>query len=135
MQPSAMRRRVGGFTLIELLIVILILAILMSVALPLYLGAVANADKRACRANMQSIANAEAAYRTRSSTHAYTTDLSLLNTDLGATPVCPRGGTYSVTISDGTATANNGTTVPSGGLVISCTRPRHGGFAPGIDSD
>ena len=47
-----------GFTLIELLVVVLILAILMSVALPLYLSAVGDSQKKTCRANLQTIANA-----------------------------------------------------------------------------
>lgn len=122
-----------GFTLIELLIVILILAILMAVAMPLYLAAVADAEVKTCRANMQSISNAEAAYKTKSATHVYTTDLTALNSNLGLTPTCPSGGTYAVAISDGTNTSN-GKTVPSGGLVISCTATGHGTFAPGIDA-
>src|SRR5215468_8161298 len=48
----------SGFTLIELLVVVLILAILMAVALPLYLNAVADSSRKTCRANMQTIANA-----------------------------------------------------------------------------
>ncbi|MGC8668713.1 MAG: prepilin-type N-terminal cleavage/methylation domain-containing protein [Chthonomonadales bacterium] len=124
----------GGFTLIELLIVILILAILMSVALPLYLGAVADSQLKVCRANMQTIANAEVAYRTSSTAHTFTTVLTDLNTNLGAVPVCPSGGTYSVQISNGTLTAQNGTTVPAGMLVISCSAAGHGKFAPGIDA-
>ncbi len=131
---QAMRRGRRGFTLIELLIVILVLAILMAVALPLYLAAVADSQVKTCRANMQTIANAEAAYKTSSSTHVYTTDLTQLNSNLGSTPVCPSGGTYSVAISTGASTANNGKTVPSGGLVISCSQTGHGVFAPGIDS-
>ena len=126
-----------GFTLIELLVVILVLAILMAVALPLYLGAVSDSQVKTCRSNMQTIANAEAAYKTSSTTHVYTTVLSNLNTNLGATPVCPSGGTYSVTISTGASTANNGQTVPNGGMVVACSYtgpPAHGVFAPGIDS-
>jgi len=130
-KPSTLRR---GFTLIELLIVILVLAILMAVALPLYLAAVSDSQTKTCRANMQSISDAETAWKTSDSSHAYTTTLSNLNANLGATPVCPSGGTYSVTISTGSSTANNGTTVPSGGLVISCSASGHGVFAPGIDS-
>src|SRR5213080_1594856 len=107
-----------GFTLIELLIVILVLAILMAVALPLYLAAVSDSQVKTCRANMQTIANAEAAFKTADTAHNYTTNLSNLNTNLGATPVCPSAGTYSVTISTGSSTANNGQTVPAGGLVI-----------------
>jgi type IV pilus assembly protein PilA len=123
-----------AFTLIELLIVILVLAILMAVALPLYLAAVSDSQVKTCRANMQTIANAEAAYKTSDSAHLYTTTLSNLNTNLGATPVCPSGGTYAVVISTGSSTASNGGTVPSGGIVISCSATGHGVFAPGIDS-
>src|SRR2546421_9281693 len=92
-----------GFTLIELLIVILVLAILMAVALPLYLAAVADSQVKTCRANMQTISNAEAAFKTSDTTHAYTTNLASLAGNLGATPVCPSGGTYSVTIGSGTS--------------------------------
>jgi type IV pilus assembly protein PilA len=124
-----------GFTLIELLIVILVLAILMAVALPLYLAAVADSQVKTCRSNMQTIANAEQAYKTQDSSHLYTTNLSDLNSNLGATPVCPSAGTYTVEISTGSSTANNGATVPSGGLVVSCSASGHGKFAPGIDSE
>jgi len=51
-----------GFTLVELLVVVLILAILMAVALPLYLKAASNSERRVCRENMRSIANAEQSY-------------------------------------------------------------------------
>ena len=40
--------------MVELLIVTLIMAILMAVALPLYLGAVGDAQVKTCRANMAS---------------------------------------------------------------------------------
>ena len=122
-----------AFTLIELLIVILVLAILMAVALPLYLAAVSDSQVKTCRSNMQTIANAEAAYKTSNSSHVYTTTLSNLNTNLGSTPVCPSAGTYSVAISDGTNQSNS-KTVPSGGIIISCSATGHGTFAPGIDS-
>lgn len=135
----ARRARVGkkrGFTLIELLIVIFILTMLMAVALPLYLGAISTSERTTCRANMQTIASADQAFRARNHpSYTYTTVLSDLNDDLGATPTCPRGGTYNILISDGTLTASNGAAVPFGGLVIQCTSPGHGIFAPGIDSE
>src|SRR5260370_41196797 len=120
-RPFRPRARRKGFTLIELLIVILVLAILMAVALPLYLAAVTDSQVKTCRANMQTISNAEAAWKTSDPTHTYTTTLSNLNANLGATPVCPSAGTYSVTLSTGSSTANNGQTVPSGGLVVACS--------------
>ena len=126
-------RKRKGFTLIELLIVILVLAILMAVALPLYLAAVSDSQVKTCRSNMQTIANAEAAYKTQNSTHVYTTVLSDLNTNLGATPVCPSGGTYSVSIAGAGGGTSNGNAVPAGGLIVSCSASGHGTFAPGVD--
>jgi len=67
---SVLRRR-GGFTLIELLVVILILAILMAIALPLYLRAVRDSNRQTCRSNMQTIANALQAFKVRSANHVY----------------------------------------------------------------
>ena len=93
-----------GFTLIELLIVILVLAILMAVALPLYLSAVSDSQLKTCRSNMQTIANAEQAYKTSNRAHVYTTTLTDLNPNLGSTPICPSAGAYSVTISTGANT-------------------------------
>ena len=135
------RGRRKGFTLIELLIVILVLAILMAVALPLYLGAVSDAQLKTCRANMQTIANAEAAWKTSNASHTYTTTITDLNPNLGATPKCPSGGTYTVVISDGSAamTPNVGAgPVPTGGIIIKCSSAApnaHGVFAPGMDNE
>src|SRR5436305_5955120 len=67
------RSRRPGFTLIELLIVVLILAILMAVALPLYLSAVADSEKKTCRANMQTIPNAVQAAKAKLRAADYTT--------------------------------------------------------------
>src|ERR1044071_4022284 len=94
-----------GFTLIELLIVVLILAILMAVALPLYLSAVADSQKKTCRANMQTISNAVQAARVKAIALDYT-DIIAANSsgiitagansldNLQAVPICPNTGTY-----------------------------------------
>src|SRR5947208_11823368 len=90
-----------GFTLIELLVVVLILAILMAVALPLYLSAVADSQTKTCRANMQTIANTVQAARVKAAANDYgtlitggvtTTNLP----DLQAVPICANAGTYSL---------------------------------------
>lgn len=127
------RRR--GFTLIEVLVVVVVLATLMSVALPLYLGAVADSERSVCRANMQTIANAEQSHRVHHPTHVFTTILTNLHPDLNAIPICPLGGSYSVVIASGTETANNGHLVPAGGIIVHCSEPTHGVYAPSIDSD
>ena len=98
-------RKRAGFTLIELLVVILILAILMAIALPLYLRAVRDSNRQTCRSNMQTIANALQAFKVRSVGHVYpgqtvpgtAIDLTLAtfigpnasDTDLQALPQCP----------------------------------------------
>ena len=116
----------SGFTLIELLVVVLILAILMAVALPLYLSAVADSQKKTCRANMQTIANAvQARYVLFAGASTYTTITGAgINTanlpDLQAAPICPLAGTYTMDV----------TTPP---YTIKCSVAAHGQFVPGID--
>src|SRR3978361_1469590 len=90
-----------GFTLIELLVVVLILAILMAVALPLYLSAVADSQKKTCRANMQTIANAVAAARVKSGAADFKAYVGVALTttlvpDLASIPVCPTGGSFTI---------------------------------------
>jgi len=123
-----------GFTLIESLIMLVILAVGMAVTIPLFVTAMSDGKKKQCRANMQAIADAEQQYKIKSATHVYTTALTNLVGDFPVVPVCPNGGTYTVTISDGTATAQSGQTVPAGKLVISCSSSGDGRFAQTIDS-
>ncbi len=118
-----------GFTLIELLVVVLILAILMAVALPLYLSAVADSQKKTCRANMQTIANAVAAARVKGNLPDFSTFITpgtistTTEPDLAAIPFCPTGGTYSI-IQGSNAVAN-------ASFKVKCTND--GNFEPGID--
>jgi type IV pilus assembly protein PilA len=129
-----------GFTLIELLVVILILAILMAIALPLYLRAVVDSERQTCQTNMQTIATALQAFRVRDASHLYpgqavltdAPDLTPLTSplvvgassgDLQAIPTCPTLGMYAATSSAiGQLTITcDGT---SGGVV-------HASFIPG----
>jgi prepilin-type N-terminal cleavage/methylation domain-containing protein len=120
-----------GFTLIELLVVVLILSILMAVALPLYLSAVADSQKKVCRANMQTIANAVQASRVRTNAADYGSLISGGVTtsnlpDLNAVPVCPSAGTYGLA---------QGNTSDNTTFKVSCTAAGHGTFQPGVDSN
>jgi type IV pilus assembly protein PilA len=119
-----------GFTLIELLVTVLILAILMAIALPLYLSAIADSERKTCRANLQTIANAEMAYRVRTRT-GFTSAIADLIPDLAATPKCPNAGTYAVAVG-----------TPPGSFTVSCTVGTHNagggtepaGYSPGLNS-
>jgi len=131
---NSMRTNRKGFTLIELLVVVLILSILMAVALPLYLSAVADSQRKTCRANMQTIANAAAASRVKSgeldfaaivtanSAGIIITGTDSLN-DLNAIPVCPSAGTYTLATGSGGATT----------FKVACSAATHGTFEPGVD--
>lgn len=130
MNRSFTRNSRKGFTLIELLVVVLILAILMSVALPLYLSAVSDSQRKTCRANMQTIANAVQASKVRTLAANYSTyDGSVSTTnepDLNSVPICPNGGTYSI------ANGNSGDNTT---FKVSCSTASHGTFQPGVDSN
>jgi len=125
-------RKRRGFTLIELLVVVLILSILMAVALPLYLSPVADSQKKVCRANMQTIANAVQASRVRLNPADYTGliagGVNPANLpDLNATPICPiAGSTY--TLANGNS--GNATT-----FKVACSAAGHGTFQPGVDAN
>ena len=131
---SALRNR-KGFTLIELLVVVLILAILMAVAMPLYLSAVTDAQRKTCRANMQTIANAVQAARIKSGAADYgvliTGGVATGNLpDLTAVPVCPNAGAYSLA---------NGSSGSNATFQVKCAygtgAAAHGKFEPGVDNN
>ncbi len=120
-----------GFTLIELLVVVLILSVLMAVAMPLYLSAVSDSQKKTCRSNMQTIANAVQSARVRTAAADYgalitagvvTTSL----TDLQAVPTCPSAGAY---------TLANGSSSSTATFKVSCSATGHSTFEPGVDSN
>lgn len=134
MQMKARRNR-RGFTLIELLVVVLILAVLMAVSIPLYLSAVADSQRKTCRANMQTIANAVQAARVKNNSSDYSTFVGSVSTtleqDLSSVPTCPNGGAYTIA---------NGNTGSASTFKVACSAtpsglPAHGTFQPGVDSN
>ncbi len=121
-----------GFTLIELLIVALILTILMAIAMPLYLSSVSNSQKKTCRANMQTIANAVQSARVKSDAINYNAIISSCASsvttaalpDLQYIPQCPDGGDYSLSAG-----------IVTGGFAVECSYGNHGSFEPGLNSN
>ena len=61
-----------GFTLIELMVVVLIIAILLAIAIPTFLGARERAQDRAAQSNLRNALTAEKVFYTDA--QAYTTD-------------------------------------------------------------
>ncbi|HTX60390.1 MAG TPA: prepilin-type N-terminal cleavage/methylation domain-containing protein [Verrucomicrobiae bacterium] len=96
-----------GFTLIEMMIVVAIIAILVSILVPNFVRARAQAQTAACEANLKEIATALELYETDNDHYPGSESVSPSATDLGPylkqTPVDPAAGPgyyYSFTVTD-----------------------------------
>lgn len=84
----------------ELMIVVLIVGVLVSIAIPVFHGAAANAQKRACFSSERGLEGAYYSYLAGGGAAESVTDWSSLMTALvpsqiATEPTCPAGGTYS----------------------------------------
>ncbi|MGI8922734.1 MAG: type II secretion system protein [Fimbriimonadales bacterium] len=126
-------RRRKAFTLIELLVTVLILAILMAIALPLYLSAIKDSETKTCRANMQTIATAVQAYRVKNRLSDYgviidaNDDLQMLEPDLGANVLCPTEGADAYDVEQGAGATDDTYRIACDDLT------NHGTFEPGVN--
>ena len=103
----------------------------MAVAAPLYVSAVADAQKKTCRANMQTISNAVMAARVKAGAADFGTIITggVTTTnlpDLLGVPACPNGGAY---------TLANGSHSSATTFQVKCSATGHGKFEPGVDSN
>ena len=115
-------KREEGFTLIELLVVLVIIAVLLAIAVPSYLGFKDRANKRAAAANVRSAVPAVEAYYADNRTYATMTGAGLLAIDAGVkvTVVSAGASTYCISNTQGGFSYfKNG---PSGDITsVACT--------------
>lgn len=92
-------KRKKGFTLIEMIVVIAIIAILITIAVPGVVALIGNADNVACEANRHSIEDAYKLMYIKNPDTAKPDDMHIVDTLIAAgflsEPArCPEGGTY-----------------------------------------
>ena len=90
-----------GFTLIELMVVVLIIAILLAIAIPTFLGARSKAEDRAAQSNLRNALTAEKTYYVDNQTYTDNTASSLTNIEPSLTYtgyVAPTIGTVAVSV-------------------------------------
>lgn len=90
------REKTKGFTLIEIMIVILIIGILMSIAIPSFIKTRDDARTKVCIANLKQIdaAKAQIQMKASGSTLPTLSDAVIGGYIKGGFPTCPDAGTY-----------------------------------------
>src|SRR5438270_8889907 len=82
-----------GFTLIELMVVVLIIAILLAIAIPTFLGARNNANARAAQSNLRNALTAEQTYFTNNQAFdSTTTDMAAVESGITWVNAAPTAG-------------------------------------------
>lgn len=97
--PSTSRRFDQGFTLIELMITVVVLAIVVAVALPSFLGSIRKSRRSEAMAALSALQQAQERYRSNNTTYA--TGLSTLGIPATTSP----GSYYTLSIASASATA------------------------------
>lgn len=106
-------RNEKGFTLIELMVVVLIIAILIAIAVPVFNVARSNAQRRTCQANLRTLDGAIQTYKASEDVWPNAV-ASLVDDYIKAAPRCPTtNSAYTFTVADPpTISCPNGHTYP-----------------------
>ena len=135
------RKNRRAFTLVELLVVVLILAILMAVALPLYLGAIASSERGAARANMQTIANANQSHKLQTGAFAQNiSELYSATSDLGPNALRGPGNNRNYNLLLNGSCDHDGDSgtpdqqIPTGSFAVTSGVASDGCFIPGLSN-
>ncbi|HUZ44174.1 MAG TPA: prepilin-type N-terminal cleavage/methylation domain-containing protein [Acidimicrobiales bacterium] len=94
-----MDRKDEGFTLIELMVVVLIIAILLAIAIPTFLGARSRAQNRSAQSNLRNALTAEKTAYTDAQTYvSNSTSLTSIEPSLSWVTTAPAKGTTQVEV-------------------------------------
>ena len=112
---KSIARNGRGFTLVEIMIVILIIGVLMSIAVPSFVQARESGRRSSCLGSLKEIETAKERWamdnkKTNGDTVDFT-DLVGSTLYIKSTPSCPQGGTYSVNAVGATPTCSVSTHV------------------------
>lgn len=105
----AIQKRHSGFTLIELMIVVVIVGILASIALPAYQNQVIKGNRAAAQSLMMDIANREQQYLLANREYATKTELGYT-----LSPEVSKNYSYDITVGSGTVPSFTITFTPTG---------------------
>jgi type IV pilus assembly protein PilA len=128
---STRLRDAGGFTLVELLVVLLLLAILATIALPAFIGQRAKGQDTEAQATLRTVALALATHHADEDTYSATkAELIAIEPAIGeATPDLDVDGTadtFEITEMSASGTAFTLVRADGGELTRTCTVPKHG---------
>jgi prepilin-type N-terminal cleavage/methylation domain-containing protein len=99
MTKTYLRQR-GGFTLVEIMIVVLIIGVILSIAVPSFIQSRQSARKSSCVGNLKVIETAKEQWamdnKKNNGDIAAFTDLVGATLYIKSTPSCPTAGTYTI---------------------------------------
>lgn len=90
----------SGFTLIEIMIVVAIIGMLMTIAVPNVVKARKTAQKNACLTNMKNIESTIEQFKLENRTAPADLNALVAGGYFKTVPTCPAGGTYTIPASD-----------------------------------